>query len=203
MIIESLNINASLVLLNLSCLKHDNIVDSFHFLMICILLDNNIGCTCVTALNESLKTNTTLKTLDLSGKVIQIFMSTIMNKYFTTIITNITGNWIGNTGAASLSELLKKNTTLTALYLCSEHKRILTEMISTLIFSLNVIETTGNRIEDTGVTALSDSLKVNTSLTMLNLNRMYEKKNNTNWITNFSLISSNIMEQRVAFEGEQ
>ena len=83
----------------------------------------------MTALNESLKTNTTLKTLDLSGKVIQMFMSTLMNKYFTMIITNITGNWIGNTEAASLSELLKINTTLTALHLCSGHKRILTQMI--------------------------------------------------------------------------
>ena len=35
------------------------------------------------------------------------------------------------------------------------------------------------------MTALSDSLKVNTSLTMLNLNRMYEKINNTNRTSKF------------------
>lgn len=35
------------------------------------------------------------------------------------------------------------------------------------------------------MTSLSDSLKGNTTLTMLNLNRIYEKKNNANWTSKF------------------
>ena len=47
------------------------------------------------------------------------------------ILIESTGNMIGDTGAISLSDTLKSNTTLTVLNLSSEDKRNNTQMAST------------------------------------------------------------------------
>ena len=80
-------------------------------------------------------------------------------------------NGIGDTGATSLSEALKSNTTLTWLDLCCEDKRKKTHKRhpSTIhSFSFH-FTSTDNNIGETGVTSLSESLKSNTTLTQLNL----------------------------------
>ena len=81
-----------------------------------------------------------------------------------------TDNTIGKSGAASLSESLKSNTTLTALILKSEDKRKRTHKrhpsIVTFFF---LFLSTDNDIGDTGATSLSELLKSNTTLTYLDL----------------------------------
>ena len=82
-----------------------------------------------------------------------------------------TDNNIGDTGATSLSEVLKSNTTLAKLNLSCEdkgkktHKRLSSTIHSSpLLFTL-----TDSKIGDTGATSLSESLKSNATLTELNL----------------------------------
>ena len=87
--------------------------------------DNSIGETGVKSLSESLKSNTTLTQLNLSGedkrkKAHKRHPSTIHS--FPFHITS-TGSIIGERGAASLSESLKSNTTLTELNLSGQDKR--------------------------------------------------------------------------------
>ena len=87
--------------------------------------DNTIGARGATSLSESLKVNTTLVEIDLSGKkqrkkTHKRHPSTIHS--FPFIITS-TGNKVGDTGVASLSEALKSNTTLTELNLSGQDKR--------------------------------------------------------------------------------
>ena len=86
--------------------------------------DNNIGEEGATSLSESLKTNTTLTKLNLGGeekkKTHKRHSSTIHS--FPFLFTS-TENKIGDTGATSLSESLKSNTTLTELDLTGEDKR--------------------------------------------------------------------------------
>ena len=55
---------------------------------------------------------------------------TSINKSLYSIFIKPTGNNIGDTGAASLSDALKSNTTLTALDLNGEYERNETQMIS-------------------------------------------------------------------------
>ena len=85
---------------------------------------NSIEDAGVTSLSESLKSNTTLTELDLSCtyKKRHTQMASIYNPLFSFLITS-TDNKIGNTGATSLSEALKSNTTITELYLSGEYKR--------------------------------------------------------------------------------
>ena len=75
-------------------------------------------------MSESLKSNTTLTKLNLSSedkrkKTHKRHPSTVHSS----ILIISTGNKIGETGAASLSESLKSNTTLTKLNLSCEDKR--------------------------------------------------------------------------------
>ena len=86
---------------------------------------NRIGDAGATTLSESLKSNTTLTKLYLSGedkrkKTRERHPSTI---HFFSFLFTTTGNEIGDTGAISLCEALKSNTTLTQLDLWSEDKR--------------------------------------------------------------------------------
>ena len=86
---------------------------------------NNIGETGTTSLSEALKSNTTLTELylrseDKRKKTHQRHPST--NHSFSFLFSS-TGNKIGDTGAASLSESLKSNTTLTKLNLWGIYKR--------------------------------------------------------------------------------
>ncbi|KAI8599884.1 hypothetical protein EDD21DRAFT_432081 [Dissophora ornata] len=98
---------------------------------------------------NSLKTNTTLTTLDLRG------------------------NSIGNEGALALSEALKTNTTLTTLNLWmnsigKEGALALSETLKTNT-TLTTLDLEGNSIGNQGALALSKALKTNTTLTTLNL----------------------------------
>jgi hypothetical protein len=89
--------------------------------------------------------------------------------FFSFIITS-TGNEIGDTGATSLSEALKSNTTLIELNMSCEDKRRHTKDIHQqfTLFSF-IITSTVNKIGDTGATSLSEALKSNTALTKLDL----------------------------------
>ena len=88
------------------------------------------------------------------------FQST--NHFFTS-----SENGIRDTGATSLSDLLKTNTTLTELYLKSKHKTTQTNQCeeNRELFWVPI----DNEIKYTGARSLSESLKSNTNLTYLNL----------------------------------
>ena len=85
---------------------------------------NEIGDMGATSSSEVLKSNTTLTKLNLSceDKRKKTQMTSINNLLFSFLFTS-TVNKIGDTGAASLSESLKSNTTLTQLNLSGEDKR--------------------------------------------------------------------------------
>ena len=107
-------------------------------------------------------------------------MSSINSALFFIIIKSTEIN-IGETGATLLSEALKSNTTLTGLNLSGEHKRNNTEMAcinKPLLFSRLKRKQTGNNIGEKGTKPLSDALKSNTTLKILNLRREF-KRNNT------------------------
>ena len=70
------------------------------------------------------------------------------------------GNCIGNQG-----------TTLTALNLRGKYKTLQWQLS---IIHFGVIQSTGNDIEETGATALGESLKVNTTLTIIYLEREHK-----------------------------
>ena len=81
-----------------------------------------------------------------------------------------TDNEIGDTGATSLSDALKSNTTLAQLNLSCKSKRSNTPITSinkALLFIL--IKSTGNKIGEAGRASLCDALKSNTTLTELDL----------------------------------
>ena len=81
-----------------------------------------------------------------------------------------TGNNIGDTGATSLSESLKSNTTLTELILgCKDKRKKTHTRYPSAIHSAFLVTSIGNHIGDTGATSLSESLKTNTTLTELYL----------------------------------
>ena len=85
-----------------------------------------------------------------------------------------TGNNIRDTGATSLSESLKSNTTLTKLDLSGEDnntQKSIHQQITLFLFA-----PTDNSIRDTGATSLSESLKSNTTLTKFNLSREDKRK---------------------------
>ena len=81
--------------------------------------DKNIEETAASLLSDALKSNTTLTQLNLcrEDKRNITQMTSISNQLFS-IFTKSTGNNIGVTGATSLSDALKSNTTLTKLDLC-------------------------------------------------------------------------------------
>ena len=74
-------------------------------------------------MSDALKSNTTLTKLDLSREHERsnTQISSINNQIFSILIKS-TDNRIGDTGATSLSDALKSNTTLTELYLSGEDK---------------------------------------------------------------------------------
>ena len=93
-----------------------------------------------------------------------------------------TGKEIGDTGAKSLSDALKSNTTLTQLSLSCQHERSnkQTTSINNPLFPF--LNSTGSNIEKGGATSLSDALKSNTTLAKLNLTRE-DKRNNPHLIS--------------------
>ena len=103
-----------------------------------------------------------------------------INNQFCFILIKSTDNDIGDTGAASLSDALKTNTTLTQLNLYCEHKRNSTDNENTSTIHSSSINTksTDNGIGETGATSMSDALKSNTALTQLWFEGEH-KRNNT------------------------
>ncbi|KAG0378852.1 hypothetical protein BGX24_002642, partial [Mortierella sp. AD032] len=100
-------------------------------------------------LAETLKTNSTLTTLNLRSNSIGEYGAMALaealktNSALTTL--ELIGNSIGGNGAVALAEALKTNSTLTTL------------------------ELIGNSIEENGAVALAEALKTNSTLTTLNL----------------------------------
>ena len=91
-----------------------------------------------------------------------------INSLLFSFLIKSTVNKIGDAGATSLSDALKSNTTLTQLYFHGEDKRNNTQMTfnNNSPFSF-LINSTGNNIGFRGAASLSDSLKSNTTLTVL------------------------------------
>jgi len=130
---------------------------------------------CVTALCDALRTNTTLKTLYLTG--VGAAGATALGNALRTNTTltelHLGANGIGDAGAASLGEALRTNATLTALGLC--HNGIgeggvasLCEVLRTNA-TLKTLALTGNRIGDAGAASLAEAMRTNATITMLNL----------------------------------
>ena len=142
---------------------------------------NKIGEAGIESLSDALKSNTTLTELNLSRehKRNNTQMVPINNSLFS-IHAKRTDNSVGDIEAASLSDALKSNKTLTKLGLICEDKRNNTqiESINNPLFSI-LIKSTGNKIGETGAASLSDALKSNTTLAKLDLSREY-KRNNIN-----------------------
>ena len=135
------------------------------------IADNTIGDTGATSLSEAMKSNTTLTKLDLSceDKRKTHKRSPSTNHSFSFLFSS-TVNTIGDTGTTSLNEPLKSNTTLAELDLCGEDKRKTHKRNPSTNHSFSFLFTsTGNSVGDTGATSLSESLKSNTTLAILNL----------------------------------
>ena len=77
-----------------------------------------------TSLNEALKTNTTLKTFGVNCQHKKLIIQNHTHQFFTVKFIFLTVNFIGETGATSLSDVLKINTTLTRLDLIGEKQHI-------------------------------------------------------------------------------
>ena len=174
---ESLKSNTTLTELNLGCENkrkktQKTSINNSLFVIHTTSTGNKTGETGAISLSEALKSNTTLTKLNLGcedKKKEDTQKTSINNSLFSILITS-TDNYIGETGATSLSEALKSNTTLTQLNLKGEDKRKKTQKtsINSSLFSI-LITSTANWIRDTGATSLSEALKSNTTLTELNL----------------------------------
>ena len=126
-----------------------------------------------------MKSNTTLAELNLDGEDERRHTRTSINNSFFSFLFSNTGNFIGDTGATSLSESLKSNTTLMKLYLSGEDRRRHTKGIHQQFTLFLIITSTANKIGEIGTTYLSESLKSNTTLTELYLRSEDKKKEDT------------------------
>ena len=162
------------------------------FSILITLTDNGVREAGATPLSEVLKSNTTFTDLNLwsedKRKTHKRHPSTI-HSFFILIIS--TGNKIRDTGATSLSEVLKSNTTLTKLHLSCEDKRKKThKRYPSTIHFFFILTSTGNEIGDTGVTSLSETLKSNAALTALILysedkRKTHKRHPSTNYFSRF------------------
>ena len=154
-------------------------------------------------MSEALKSNTTLKQLNLSSedkiKKTQRHSSTIHS--FSFLFTS-TGNDIGESGATSLSEVLKSNTTLTKLNLSCEDKRRHTKGIHQQFTLSFLFISTDNSIGDTGASSLSEALKSNTTLTKLDL-RSEDRRHAKTSINNSLFLFSSRQQGTVSKKEEQ
>ncbi|KAG0005602.1 hypothetical protein BGZ79_003513 [Entomortierella chlamydospora] len=128
---------------------------------------------------NSLKTNTTLTTLNLKdnsiGKegALALSQSLKTNTVLTTL--NLRNNSIGNEGALALLEALKVNATLTTLNswgnsIGKEGALALSEALKTNT-TLTTLDLEANSVGDEGALALSEALKANTTLATLRLRK--------------------------------
>ncbi|KAF9177180.1 hypothetical protein BGZ51_009033, partial [Haplosporangium sp. Z 767] len=128
-------------------------------------------------LAETLKTNTTLTTLDLGNNSIKdngaLALSDALKTNSTLITLNLGNNSIGDKGAVALSDALKTNSTLITLNLRFNSIGVngavaLSDVLKTNS-TLTTLNLEKNSIGDNGAVALSDALKVNSTLITLNL----------------------------------
>jgi len=152
----ALKYNTSLIELNLGC--------------------KNIGDEEAGMISDALKCNTTLTTLNLESNYIgdegAKMISDALKCNTTLTRLNLGDNDIGAEGAKMISDALKCNTTLTELYLwdnsigaCGAHA-----ICEPLIYNtMNELHLNGNNIGDEGAKMISDALKRNTALTLLDL----------------------------------
>ena len=107
--------------------------------------DIQIGLSGVDSISIALQSNTSLKSLDISGVL-------VCSHLFHTA-----GNNIGDSGAESISRALQSNTSLKLL------------IISCVLFCLYFSHTTGNQIGYPGAESISRALQSNTSLKSLDI----------------------------------
>ena len=104
-----------------------------------------------------------------------------------------TGNFnIKEGGAIPLSEALKSNTTLTKLDLSSEDKRRAIHMTLCLSLVTNLVKLIGTYIYPKGGVALSEALKVNSSLTDLNLEGNNKRKHAWSLVLSFIRLTNRL-----------
>ena len=127
---------------------------------------NNIEDTGATSLCKALESNTTLNTLKMISEDKRMHTKTSINKSLFSFLFASTVNKIGDTGAISLSESLKSNSTLSELNLSCDDKRHNRHPSTIHPFSFP-FASTGNKIGERGKTSLSEALKSNTTLTIL------------------------------------
>ncbi|KAF9902118.1 hypothetical protein EC991_005258 [Linnemannia zychae] len=147
-----------------------------------------IGAKDLRLLSESLKTDSTLTTL------------------------NLQDNSIGDNGAQALAEALKINSTLTTLSLQDNSigdngAQALAEALKTNL-TLTALNFQDNSIGDNGAQALAEALKTNSTLTILNLNRNSIGDNGAQALaeafkTNKTLTSLNLDSNLIWYEGIQ
>ena len=103
---------------------HKRHPSTIHFFMIITSTDNKIRDIGTTSLSEALKSNTKLTTLNMwsedKRKTHKRYPPAI---HFFSILITSTDNYIEETGATSLSDALKSNTTLTKLSFGGEYKK--------------------------------------------------------------------------------
>ena len=132
--------------------------------------DEVIGDTGATSLSEALKSNTTLTKLNLWSENTRKKAPNLhpTNHSLRFIFSSSESN-VGNSGATSLSESLKSNTTLTELHLRGEDKRRHTKDIHQQFTLSFLFSSTDNNIGDTGAASLSETLRSNTTLNTLDM----------------------------------
>ena len=125
---EALKSNTTLIELNLGRedkrkKTHKDIHQQIALIFLLISTDTKIGDTGATSLSEALKSNTTLTKLNLRGEDKRKTQKTSINNSLFSFLFDSTGNKFGNTGATSLSDALKSNTSLAELNLFGKDKR--------------------------------------------------------------------------------
>ena len=123
------------------------------------ITDNEIGNEGIESLCETLKINSTLTKLDLSGELRDISI----NEYKQWISMIMTGNKGCNEGAKTLGEMLHENKSLKTLYYRRQKKWGERQKMTIHI------ERTGTSFGLEGAKSLSKGLKTNTSLTELDI----------------------------------
>ncbi|KFH63132.1 hypothetical protein MVEG_11169 [Podila verticillata NRRL 6337] len=141
------------------------------------MMPRMIGAKDVGLLSETLKTNSTLTSLDLHSNSIgdngAAALSEALKTNSTLTTLDLRGNSIGDNGAQALGEALKTNSTLATLHLCSNSigdkgAVALSEAIK-INSTLTNLYLQHNSIGENGAVALSEALKANSTLTTLGL----------------------------------
>ena len=156
-------------------LKRSVSLSSFH------LIDSDIGDAGATALAEVLRTNTTLKSMDLhknpgigNPSVMSLCEALKVNTTLSSL--DLSGTGISDAGVLSLVEVLKTNTSSLTSLLLSDIK-ISHQSIKSIAEILRVNSTLknlkfeGNKVGVGGTKLIAESLKANTTLKLLSLSR--------------------------------